>query len=457
MDKAKGIVSAAMPMHDGAMLYSIMDSVSAQLSSALELELYDRVETGNDGTVLKQGKASAQEYEELLQKRIRAVRISANAKRIRLAGKPYRAHVKALLPKLSEAATAVARAMVSGAPMIVRFHNDGDGASGATALYRAAVGLQAKFGMSEAAIAWRMNKRIAYSTEELYVDRMFFNPCKSIEKPLLLVTDFGTSPESVQSLEAMKEIATVIVLDHHPPYKDFPRHAASIYINSWDFGADSDFTAGLLSSLLSELLCSVDVEDLKDASLICDYSIYARDDAEARKNALILDFMTASRAGNVKPASIDAVLMDKERREEVFTRANNMQEEALTEAMKRIKSYRSRAGINVFVLGFGHIAALNLEFPPLGRLTSILQKRMEALNNQNTVTVVHSLSNISIRVSGDIADKVKLLEVIRRMKSSVDYPMSGGGHMKASGISVESIHMSETIDALLRELGVEGR
>ncbi len=443
-------------MHDGGMLYSIVGNAPLQLSSVLELELYDKVEM-DDGAVLKSSKASEKEYGALLQKQIGALHIGANAKRIDLNDKPYRKQAEAILPRLAEAATAFARAILTGAPVIVRFHNDGDGASGAIALYRAVACLQERFGISESAVAWRMNKRIAYSGEELDRDRMFFSPWKSIEKPVLLITDFGTSPESVQSLEAMQKIATVIVLDHHPPYPGFPRQAASLYLNSWDLGADSDFTAGLLSCLAAELLCKVDVEDLKDASLICDYSVYARDDATAKKNALILDFLTVSRSGSVKPAGMNAVLVDKERRDEAFVRASGMQEEALTESMKRIKSYKSRTGINVFVLDFGHISALNLEFPPLGRLSSVLQKRIESLNNQNTVTIVHSRYNISIRVSSDVSDRVKLLEAIARIKKSVDYELAGGGHVRAAGMSTDSTHMEEIIGRLLLELGVGSR
>ena len=455
MAKKEGIVSAATVTHDGDVLYSIIGDTPSQLRSVLELGLYDKITIDKD-TAIKSSKADDQEYAALLQKQISAMHIDANAKHIDLKDKPYRAQAEAILPRLAEAATALAKAIVTGAPIVVRFHNDGDGASGAIALYRAVACLQARFGI-EASVAWRMNKRIAYGAEESGRDAMFFSPFKSIEKPVLLLTDFGTSPESVQALEAMHKTATVIVLDHHPPYQGFPRQAASIYLNSWDLGADSDFTAGLLSSLLAELLCKIDVEDLIDASLICDYSIYARDDDAARKTALILDFLTVSRTVSVKPAGMNAVLIDEDKRDDAYVRASSMQEEALAESMRKIKSYKSRTGVNVFVLDFGHIAALNLEFPPLGRLSSILQKRMESLNDQNAVTIVHSLRNISIRVSSSASDKVRLLDAIARIKKSVDYEVSGGGHVKAAGMSMDSSHMGEIIEMLLLELGVGRR
>jgi len=454
--KDEGIISAMTLVRKGGTLYSVLGGAQAQVSSILGMELYDRIGI-KEGTAIGTGRASEQEYKAMLQKSVRSLRINANAKSVEFGGKPYGAKAKAMLPRLAEAAEALARALVTGAPVVVRYHNDGDGASGAVALYRAVSGLQAKIGVIESAVSWRMNKRIAYGVDELYRDRMFFDMWKSVEKPVLYVTDFGTSPESVDSLRKMKETATVIVIDHHPPYAGFPRDAASTYLNSWDLGADSDFTAGLLSSLVSELLFKTDVEDLKDASLICDYSTYARDDENARRNALVLDFMTYSRTESASPASMNAVLTDKEKRDGTFMRANGMQEEALAEAMKRIKSYKSSAGVNVFTLDFGHIAALDLEFPPLGRLSSILQKRVEALNGMNAVTVVYALANISVRVSGKVADKVRLLDAIARLKSSVDYPVSGGGHMKAAGVSVDSSHMDEIVGRLLFELGVAAR
>ena len=57
MTTREGIVSAATLMHDGGMLYSIVGNAPLQLSSVLELELYDKVEM-DDGAVLKSSKAS---------------------------------------------------------------------------------------------------------------------------------------------------------------------------------------------------------------------------------------------------------------------------------------------------------------------------------------------------------------------------------------------------------------
>ncbi len=455
MVERKGIVSAYSFVQEGGALYSILGDELLQLNSILDLELYDNV-VMKDGATASHGKASEQEYNALVDKHVNALHIDDNAKGIDLKDASYGAQAKAILPRLAEAAKVLARAIVTGAPIVVRFHNDGDGASGAIALYRAFACLQAKLGIGDAAIAWRMNRRIAYGAEELARDSMFFSSWKSVERPVLFVTDLGTSPESVHAFEEMNKIATVIILDHHPPYADFPRNVASIYLNSWDFGADSDFTAGLLSCLLSELLCRIDVEDLKEASFVCDYSVYARNDDNAKKNGLVLDFMTASKTTNAKPSSMNAVLMDKEKLNEVFMRARSMQEEAMTEALDKIKSYKSRTGINVHVLDYGHIAMLSLDFPPLGRLTSILQRQMEGRNNLNTITIVYALSNISIRVSKDVADKVKLLEVIARIKKSADYEISGGGHIKAAGMSTNSSHMKEMVGSLLLELGVGG-
>ncbi len=456
MAKRIGIVSAIGPSRRNGVVYGLVGSTPAQSASISELALYDKVEA-EGGMLIKTGTASAKEYRETLEKSIKALGLGANAKKLELAGRPYRAQAKLLIPRLIGAAAELAKALVSSAPMVVRFHSDGDGISGATALYRAISRMQEKLGAVEPAITWNMNKRIAYGEDELNEDRMFFGAWKSAERPVLLITDFGTSPDSVRALEALREAAVIIMLDHHPPYEGFPRSAASHYINSWDLGADSDFTAGLLSCLLAEILCDVDVEDLKAASLLSDYSTYAdKGSAAVSKTALILDFLAAS-GSQVKPAGIDAVLGDRERRDETAMRAKSMQDEALAMGLKTMRSYRSRSGINVYVLDFGHIAKLGLDFPPPGRLGSILQRELESRNGANTVTIIYSKSRISVRISGGVVDSVRILDVIARIKKSADFEFSGGGHTKAAGIGAESSHIKDIVDTLLLELGVEKR
>ena len=106
------------------------------------------------------------------------------------------------------------------------------------------------------------------------------------------------------------------------------------------------------------------------------------------------------------------------------------------------------------MLDFSHIAKLGYSYPLPGRYSSKLQAHMEALNNGSTITVIHYGNYISIRESRDISKKIRLLEIIERMKESGDV-LSGGGHSEAASIRIGEKGTQEVMKALLTEFGVK--
>ena len=79
---------------------------------------------------------------------------------------------------------------------------------------------------------------------------------------------------------------------------------------------------------------------------------------------------------------------------------------------------------------------------------------METLNNGKTITVIHYGSYISIRESRDISKKIKLLEIIEKLKESGD-ALSGGGHSEAASIKIGEKGTIEVMKVLLAEFGVK--
>ncbi len=426
------------------------------------LELYDRVsfdvaepDTSCDVEVLGSGK---DDYEAVMGKLVDQVGIEANLKGIALDDKRYSDVISRAMPSLADAAKTLARCFISGAPMIVRFHNDGDGTSGATALYKAIMELQKKLFVGERSVLWHMNRSIAYTAESMYGDSMLFSSYKSVEKPLLLITDFGTSPESMDAINRIKDQCELVWLDHHLPYEGFSKDLTRHYINSWGFGGNSNTTAGLLTCIFSQIISKVDVELLKQASLISDYSEYADlSNKKAFKLALVIDFLTSGKSRydsqGTTPKQVETVIEDNDRFEEVFGFATKLLDEALTVGLQNIRSYRSGT-VNIHVLDFSHIAKLGYSYPLPGRYSSKLQAHMEALNNGSTITVIHYGSYISIRESRDISKRIRLLEIIEKLKESGD-ALSGGGHSEAASIKIGEKGTQEVMKLLLAEFGVK--
>jgi RecJ-like exonuclease len=447
---------------DADNIYTILSDKVAQIKSKFVLDLYDRIsidsfDSSAYNDVEIEGASKKADYDDILDRCMKNLDMEKNAKRIDLKGKPYAEVALNAMPKLMDAAKAFLRCFLSGAPVVIRFHNDGDGFSGAIALYRALADLQNRLFINERNVFWHINRSIAYTMESASEDLMFFSTYKSIEKPLMFITDFGTSPESVEAIDQIQDKCELIWIDHHLPYEGFQREKASHYINSWDLGGNSNSTAGLLTCMFSQIIGSIDAELLKQASLISDYSEYADlKNIEAHKLSLVMDFLTSGKSRydsqGTTPKQIESIINDRERFEEVFGFATKLLDEALEVGLKNIKSYNS-GRINVHVLDFGHVAKLGFSYPLPGRYSSKLQEHMEALNNGSTITMIHYGNYISIRESHDISKQVKLLSIIEKMKESGE-ALSGGGHSEAASIRVDGKNIKDALRSLLNEFGV---
>lgn len=457
MEEAEGtgIVTAiklsANPLEN---TYNIMAGRILEIKSERQLELCQEVGIADDSITAAKGMCPSEKYEELVAECIGRSNIKENAALLQLNEKGYGKVAKAMLPELLKAASLLIRSFVSGAPIVVRFHNDGDGSSGGIALYRAIMELQKKFFRGERGVSWQMNRSIAYTIESLYADRMLFDSYKSIEKPLVVITDFGTSPESIDAINIAKRDFNIIWLDHHMPYEGFPKEEITHYINVFDFGGDSNFTAGLLTCIFSEIISGVNVEDLKGAAMVSDYSSYADySDSIAMKNSIILDFLT-SKESYGKPRQMDIILNDREKSESTYRHALGMLDEAINTGIRNVKSYRNNNGVKIHVLDFEHVAKLKFDYPLPGRYSSKLQEKMETMNNGNTITVVHYGNYISVRVSKDIADSTGLLNIIERLKSSTNGRVNGGGHKQAASIRTNKESMKDVMSMFLGELAI---
>jgi RecJ-like exonuclease len=463
--RAEGVVASIKTSANPAdNVYTVVSDSIMQIKSNLVLELYDRVSFDRSESKTKEvsidGPAKKAEYEKAMGACIDRIGIDSNAAAVDTEGAPYGKVIGKAMPKIVSAAKVLAKCFLSGSPIIARFHNDGDGFSGATALYRALDDLQGKMFEDERNAIWHMNRSIAYTAESAYEDDMIFGAYRSVEKPMVLIMDFGTSPESMDAVGRMSGACELVWLDHHLPYEGFPARDFKHYINSWGFGGDSNTTAGLLGCVLAQVMSPVEVELLKQASLISDYSKYADlGNREAYKLALVMDFLTSGKSRydsqGATPKQLEAIMDDKQRFEEMFGFATKLLDDALAVGLKNIRSYKSGA-INVHVLDFGHVAKLGYSYPLPGRYSSKLQEHMEALNNGNTITVTHYGSYISIRESRDVSGKVKLLDIINRMKETGE-AAAGGGHSEAASIKIGNKSMEEVVSSLLAELGVRAK
>lgn len=367
--------------------------------------------------------------------------------------------VKALLPGLREASALFLRKLFSGAPIVVRFHGDGDGTSGALCLYKAIAKLQEQLSF-DAEVKWQLNRGISYSDEALYYDRLHFNSYESTEKPLVCIIDFGSSDESNSAIGKAQGLLDFIWLDHHSVPEAFDLKRAGHYINPLMCKGTSDFAAGYLTGVFSMLLANIRVKELMEASLISDFSAYAdSSNSTASRMATVLDFVTGVKNsthyldGPLTPGYLSKIIHDTEKLKAVYNDATGIIKDAIEMGMSRAKQYKAANGTMVNVVDFSHIAEKYGGYLLPGRYSSRLHGALGEKNPNGSVTIVNFRNAISIRVGKQLSGKVNLLKIIEDLKSSHEIIESGGGHKEAASIMAAEGHSENAIKLLLHELG----
>ncbi len=372
--------------------------------------------------------------------------------------------------RLIGAGTLLLRKLAYAAPVIVRFHNDADGASGAYGLYASLRDLSAGAGWADCRrnITWIMNSSVSYGAYEASSDIMIANNYECLERPLLVIIDFGTSTESNPGIGLVKDKFDIIWLDHHPMVEGFRGRDLENYVNPWEFGGDSNYTAGLLACTFAKTFSRIDTAGIENASLIGDYSDFSRPGEAGSDISVILDLLTSdmriafgSATDNLTPYEIDKVLNDAAKRKELADFARMRLDDVMDAALGALKQYRAD-GATIYVLDYEGMRDDQSKFPLPGRFSSKLLDRIIGNGTGPAVVVVHSGKYISMRVPKSLEQRVDLTAVVGSVKEShEEFIEAGGGHRTASGIKIadagdKSKVLKEIVSLLKTQLSTLG-
>jgi RecJ-like exonuclease len=430
-------------------LLSDRGSVSAKLKH--EPELFEMV-----GGAEPQESGGREAYGKLIGSLVKRTELRKRMKRvISDSRESYGAPAAPMAGDLAKAAEVIMRSFISGAPIMVRFHCDGDGVAGAVALYRALDNV-VKSGLSgERQVSWQPNKEVFYTKEAFYSDRLLFSSYRSAERPLLVIIDFGTHIDSNEPIALAEKLCEVVWIDHHTLPEGFDSGKRSVYINPFRYGSDSRLSAGLVASLISQAI-GAECRDLMEAALISDHSACADyGNVQARKAALVLDYMITRRDSDSSSLrKIDALISDRTRLEEAYSKIGGMMEEAVSAGSTVMKRYKTSEGIGVYVIDFRKVKSG--DYPAPGRFSSEMQYHLEETTGKPAITAVYFGNYISVRVSKSISGKVDLIGIIARIGEESAGVVTGGGHREAASIKSGSLDTIKVVGMLLDCLGVVG-
>ncbi len=428
---------------------------SFQVGKELALELGELVVVENDSAFPSAG---SDPYRAKLEDAVRSgIEALISGRKYSIGVEDLDLTTERMWKNLSSAARLLLRKLLFGAPVIVRFHNDADGSSGAVALYRGIGEVAGSFALKPNTI-WVMHRGVSYGKADAESDTLISRNYSSIEKPLLIIIDFGTSPDSNDGIAAANAGFDIIWLDHHPIVDGFSGSRLENYISPWQFGSGSEYTAGLLACAFSKTFSACKgSEVLGAASLIGDCSRLAPNSSAGEETAMVLDLLTSEPGiasgsdGNLTPSEIESVLGDVKRCDELYNYAKMRLDETTDAALKSLKVSDAKIA-EIFVLDYGRLRSNESRYPLPGRFASRLLVKLEE-EGRRPVLILHFDLYISMRVGQDLGGMVDLPGVIRRAREMYpDLIESGGGHANAASIKLRSIADKKVIISAVSDM-----
>jgi len=368
-----------------------------------------------------------------------------------------------MLSKLGHSGEEFVEAYLAGAPIAIRFHNDGDGSTGAIGLYNALQKIGKEYVAGDRPVRWTMHKGVTYDMDAFYNDSMYFSNYSGAFMPHVCIIDFGTTIDSNPAIKASSDKCSITWLDHHPIPEEFLGKELENYINPINYSGSADYTGGYLACMFAEAISGVRSNNIREASLISDVSKYADlNNKEALKYATVLDFLTGLKDytryldGPITPKYLAKMLADSEKLNSIYSYANEIMADSVEMGLKYGKEYMSEEGVNINVVDFSKIADKYSGYVLPGRYSSRLQSHIEKSGGKGSITIVTFNNYISIRISKHIAESIDMLNIIERLKDESEFVESGGGHKEACSIKIYSEGKKEVLNLLLKELHARG-
>jgi RecJ-like exonuclease len=355
-------------------------------------------------------------------------------------------------PLLQSAAKRILTAKSLNRFILLRFHGDADGISGAFALTKMCK-MQ----------PFQQNAAI-YSVNDAMRDLQLLH---HEFMPLFIMLDFGSNAESDEGLKLLKAGGVeILTIDHHPPGAGIQK-IADLFISPWAVVSPSPFRpneqqrvpaidvskypAGYLAVEIARLAGIKGIEPLAKISCAGDKSTVLPVEKQDKDKALVLDFM-ASYSGFGNNLDFYASVMDKPELFYSMLNQANEKTEQIFESAKRLLKEKDIKGVKVSVVDLEKLVKKH-EFPSRGKIvTKIFEMLMAANPEQPIVVLGHGDKSVIIRMNepavsrGLAGDKI-IIELRSKMG---DFIENGGGHAKAAAMKVREDFAKDVIEELIK-------
>ncbi|NYZ78381.1 hypothetical protein H0N96_03195 [Candidatus Micrarchaeota archaeon] len=359
-----------------------------------------------------------------------------------------------LEPFFTRAAHEIAESVLMLTPIVVRFHDDADGAASALELQRAVFSFAA-----EKKVPFRKSFFSANADSYFYEEKFLRADLEWAQgfpekKPLLVLADHASNEESIPALEQARSAFKTIVIDHHPPAEDFSKHVG-LFVSAFAFDRNvekSDYNAGYLAFEVARRFAPLNqlenLELLAFASMHADHSRFAPRERGVEE-ALALEFLSS---GKIDLQEVYEDFFDARKREFAFKKAT-----------VRLKQMRDAARKTTRVVEAGKflIQVIKLSsfvkksvFPQKAKCVNVLHDDGEARYGKPLVTIGFTEDAASFRVSQSAhALGFKANDFIASLQTEMPHAIeSGGGHDRASAMRFKKEFSARVFEGTVEEL-----
>ncbi|MCC7552716.1 hypothetical protein KO317_03580 [Candidatus Micrarchaeota archaeon] len=326
--------------------------------------------------------------------------------------------------------------------IIIRYHNDADGITGALAIYLA---------LKPKRILNYQNRGVTYEPSDALSD---IRNLQYEEAPLIILTDFSTNSESREARQLIKKSGIpLIIIDHHPIEEQIKKEA-DIYLSPWEIGGDSFYTAGWMCCEIAKLLGlnTEKAEELSKIALTGDKSIHYDPEEKDKEKSIVLDYIGIYSKFPNTLEFYESVLNDRI----LFTSISSQAMEKLEEIARVADKFSSIKKINfsnreikIVILQLDKIVK-TFSFPSKSKATgAVFDKYNEDTPfvligyGQKLITIRSNLQAQEIGFGSDI--------IVKKIKENLsDLILSGGGHPGASAMKIQSNSAKIIVNEILK-------